>query len=430
MNIDKLAILFLCIIIFFLSYIAKIRTKTWINPSSVLNNFWLIYILVPIIVAYKEPISFYAVLYITIFNSFFTISIFLFNWKILKNIHNNKLMFLHVFSKSYILIFISFFSSLLIIMSSIKSTNMSLSYMILNPIEFASFYAGLNYSGSIKPSFLFRLGLMLNYFVPIIGGIVLNHKPKFLYIILSFLPSLLILLFQSQKGMIFFSIFLLLGSFLFTKYIFKYKLNPKLKYNLFVFLLMFISLVLFSFISRGMSLNSGYDAITSRLYEFALSYSSGHIYAFSYWFTNIYNEFDVNNIYNEMRGIGFYTFMFIYDILGFADDIPTGVYDDYYKGIMVKTNIYTIHRGILSDFGMIGAFIFALIIGFIFNFIFYRINIGKGNCIHFVVYCFMFGIFYQSFIISSFLWLFTPLVIILCCLSFYLINEFVIYEKK
>lgn len=430
MPIEKIIILFLCFLILTMSYIAKIKTKTWLNPSSILNNFWFVYIFFPTLFALNEPIFVLPIIYIFIFNLFFTSSLFLFKWNFKGSLFNKNLNFFYTLSnKNYILV-LAVFTSVLVIISSLQSSNIPFELMYSDPMKFASIYSGLNYDGRIEPSIIFRFGLLFNYLVPIFGGISFYFHQKFTQIILSLLPSFIILIFHSQKGMIFFSFFLFLGSYLYCSYIIKSSRKNIIIGKLFVLFLIMFVLLCISFISRGMSFESDNDAIISRIIEFSLSYSSGHLYAFSYWFTQYYDYLLDLNFMTELNGIGFYTFLFIYDFLGLAINIPTGVYNEYYNGLLVTTNIYTIHRGLLSDFGIFGSLIFSTFLGFFLNYIFYRVNIGKSNSLHFIIYCFMFGIIYQSFIISSFTWLLTPVAIIFTSVVFYLINELKTYEKK
>lgn len=103
--------------------------------------------------------------------------------------------------------------------------------------------------------------------------------------------------------------------------------------------------------------------------------------------------------------LGFSTFMAISRALGDVTPVPDGYYDEYfqYKEIL-QTNIYTIYRGLIQDFGMVGALIYMANTGAVFNFAYVNILSNRSPAIAVAIYICMAGYIYTSFIISIMVW--------------------------
>ena len=85
--------------------------------------------------------------------------------------------------------------------------------------------------------------------------------------------------------------------------------------------------------------------------------------------------------------------------------VPPGVYNDYYfYGHVLKTNIFTIYRGLILDFGLYGTLIFWFCIGIISHLFFYALLTLKRPVIAVVYFSIIFSFFYMSYIISIFMW--------------------------
>jgi oligosaccharide repeat unit polymerase len=71
-------------------------------------------------------------------------------------------------------------------------------------------------------------------------------------------------------------------------------------------------------------------------------------------------------------GYGFYTFMNIFRLFGETRYVPMGTYDEYmYYQDYFQTNIFTVFRGIIIDFGIFGSFLFFFCFGFIVHLFFH-----------------------------------------------------------
>jgi hypothetical protein len=81
--------------------------------------------------------------------------------------------------------------------------------------------------------------------------------------------------------------------------------------------------------------------------------------------------------------------------------LPIGTFDDYYSyGHLLTTNIYTMFRGLIQDFGLIGSVLFMLVTGFLFHLNFHSMLRSRRPAFAVAVFVLMIGYFYTSFISS------------------------------
>ena len=69
-----------------------------------------------------------------------------------------------------------------------------------------------------------------------------------------------------------------------------------------------------------------------------------------------------------------------------------------------ETNIYTIFRGLILDFGLVGGIIVLALIGRAAHWAFYRVVAMKGSPLGASVYIHSIGFCYSSFVISLLIW--------------------------
>jgi len=161
----------------------------------------------------------------------------------------------------------------------------------------------------------------------------------------------------------------------------------------------------FAFMARGMDTDDSISVILSGLYFSIVSYSAGHLYAFSDWFSYIIGDYAVLSYRDLVDSNGFYTFMAVFNALGTSKVVPHGVYDEYFFiDNVLQTNIYTHFRGLILDFGMIGSLLVSAAAGLFLSIVHIQFlngnlkAIGASLFAHFIGYC------YTSFIISLLIW--------------------------
>jgi hypothetical protein len=110
----------------------------------------------------------------------------------------------------------------------------------------------------------------------------------------------------------------------------------------------------------------------------------------------------------ELLG-GYYTFHGVARLLGDVPPVPLGVYEEYFElpNVLI-TNIYTMFRGLISDFGLAGSLIAGAIWGGISAAAFFALLTRSFSAIGAVVYIYSVGLIYQSYVISSLTWISIP----------------------
>jgi hypothetical protein len=90
----------------------------------------------------------------------------------------------------------------------------------------------------------------------------------------------------------------------------------------------------------------------------------------------------------------------------FGDDryVPLGVYDEFYRDGLITTNIYTIFRGLISDFTLPGSLFVLAIIGSFFSMVYINLLCRRKALVEIIIYPYIIGIIYQTYIISTLIW--------------------------
>ncbi|MCD8148352.1 MAG: oligosaccharide repeat unit polymerase [Clostridiales bacterium] len=120
--------------------------------------------------------------------------------------------------------------------------------------------------------------------------------------------------------------------------------------ELILIFVLFIALLLFIMLLRiGRFDQSAWQTVSEKF----LIYAFGQVCAFDNWLGEL-NSFDY--------GFGSNTFMAITNWLGFTNRVQ-GVYSDVVRIGSRSTNVYTIFRGVISDFGILGGWLFEFVLG-------------------------------------------------------------------
>lgn len=400
--------------ILLVAVLAKNIVGTWINPSSIFSGFWFLFSIVPIILGWGIPINPAAVLYILLFLVTFSFTALLFPWKNAFYLNKEKSRAADIFDSKYlfyVLLAISISITVFFVID-LRFQGLNIS---TNLFGISAQYAGLHYSGELVQNAYIKIATILSFPCVAIAGLLGTSTPnrmrRVVSIFLGFTPSIFLIFFQGAKGSLFFSAALFFGSYLVVKIyngefsVFSGKFIVRTIFTM----LVVIIFVTISFVTRGGGDEGDFDAMLSHLKYSFLSYSSGHLFAFSDWFTDRYFYASNLDFRQEEWTLGFYTFMSIFQFAGDDRFVPLGVYDEYFDHAgMLTTNIYTVFRGLISDFSLVGSFVFALFFGFLCNAIFYNLLSKRFSFFSIAFFIFSVAIFYQSYIVSSLTWLSIP----------------------
>lgn len=407
----KIASIILSLSILLNAYYIKRVVKTWFFPGTLFSLFWFSFLFVPLVTLWNEPINLLSVLFIVICVVVFSWTSAFFNWQkayyLNKEKINSNLAYNSKFIRRLLITFI--FASILFTILQVSAQGISLNDMFLHPLNSAGEYAKLRYAEELISTKFQMFSILFALLSVPLGGLLFgsidNNKKRFI-ILLCFVPSFLVMFTQGAKGLFFLTIFLFLGGIMVTLFhkkqllLFKHK-TIKRAIKILLLLLVILS---FSLMSRGLQYSSDSKYIYNKLIDKIGSYTLTHTYGFSDWFS-AYIGAESKLSYNiENNYYGFYTFNFITKQFVDKDKLIKGTYDEYFFIDGMKSNIYTIFRGLIMDFGLIGAILFMFINGFIIHFLFYQFLIKKQPSITAAFTIYMLAYFYMTFLISLLAW--------------------------
>ncbi len=398
--VNKLIAIIFSLLILAQAYFIRRIVGTYIFPAALLSLVWFFYTFIPLVVLFSVPVNPIPVLYILVCVSAFSLSSLPFNWA--QAYKNNKLKNYDDFSKFnskfiHYLFYISSVFSIIFSTIHIGSYGFDLNSILFNFLETSGRFAALRGSGHWESNIWGSIAIFFTYSTAILGGFLHLHQntsaKRITILFIAFFPSIYFMVTQSAKLVVFFAIGFYLASVLlmkiYTNKLFLFRWQSTLKSIGFVLLL--LPLISVSFLSRD-SFSDFNDAekVLSQLLRSINSYAFGQLYAFSDFFSFYLGIKSDINYLNDFNAYGSYTFKSIVDIFGSSDKIfPPGVFEEYYfyKDIIV-TNIYTIYRGLIYDFGGVGAIIFMFEIGFVIHSFFYLLLQSRKSlmaCIVFIV---------------------------------------------
>lgn len=272
-------------------------------------------------------------------------------------------------------------------------------------------FAALRGNVGMEYGLIGSLGILFTYTSASLGGLVFQSKrtkfSRFLTILLAMTPGVLAMVIQSSK-LIFLvaSCFFLSGVFLLNIYKLKpLQFNSNTLYGFSRISLIIAPFLLISFISREHygDLDDISKTLDALKYAMA-SYALGQIYAFSDFFSFYIGMDSVSSYQQGGYAMGAYTFSSVAEIFGANIDFPPGLYLEtgWYEDVF-ETNVFTIFRGIILDFGVLGSFAFFMVMGFFSNAIFMGVLRAKNNIFVNIAYMHIVVFVLMTYLISVFM---------------------------
>lgn len=405
-------LIFISCLILLQAWIVKIYVKTWIFPACIYGIFWFAYTFIPLVTLPRAHVDLYAVVYIFVTCVLVSLTATFFNWSLAFD-RCAKLSIYPRYRSNFLgMMFYSFgVISVLATVLNWQLQGFAFYDVLFNLLDVSNQYLAKRYSGELTTNLLSQLSTVLGYPAAILGGILFSASAgrdgRFWIIVISLLPSLLVMLVEAAKGT------LLLALVLFWSGVLIHKLSigdrklisfGKL-FKFLPLLLVIFSALVFSFLARGIDTDEGIGFVFDRLHYYFVSYSSGHFFAFSDWLSNFLVGGSKMS-YSSIEGSnGFYTFMAAFDFFGTRMIAPQGVYEEYfYISDMLQTNIYTHYRGLIQDFGLFGSLLVMCAFGVIVHFSFYRLLVSRQAVFSVSLFAHFVGYVYTSFIISLLIW--------------------------
>ena len=396
------------------AYLVRRAVGTWLFPACLFGLFWFGYTFVPLAVLFSVPAEPYAIAFIFLCTAAFSIGSLPFDWKTAFESNARKLeTAARVYGSTFLKVVfcLSTLASLVFLALNLFDQGISLHDLVSDLYASAAAYASLLYSDSLHANNFDRLSLLCAHLGAILGGLLFpcmqTRTGRGLIVVVSFLPSILVAVTESGKGLLFLCIALFYAGLLVSRAsagslrLFE-KSSVK---SLTFYVAILIPIVTVSFLARGLYAIDDRAVLTNRLAAYYASYSFGHIYAFSDWFGFIIGRHSALGYPDDGAAYGFYTFMALFKLLGSAKEVPQGVFAEYYAhGDLVTTNIFTMFRGLILDFGFSGTLLFMIATGFLFHLTFHTMLRNRRPVFTVAVFVFMMAYFYNSFIISVLGW--------------------------
>ena len=400
------------------AYLVRRYVGTWLFPACLFGLFWFGFSFIPLVVLLTIPINPWGTGFILLCLAAFSFSAFPFRWSdaFKKNVLERETA-APLYSSSFVKRVFYALSSATVacILVDSLAQGATFHYLMFDLIATAATYRDMASFDNLNSTIWDRLSEIMVYDVAILGGVLLSSTPtkwgRFRIIAFSFVPGVLIAVAHSTKWALFSCIAFFYAGLLVYRVsqsdFFLLRKGSFKKLALCAAALLLITTV--SFVSRGLQDTEDTDLIQSRLNLMFASYSSGHLYAFSDWYTYYMSEHFGTPYHSQMTysrehtTYGLYTFAPLFRLAG-STKTPEAA-DEYYEyGDILQSNIYTMFRGLIQDFGLLGCLLFMFLFGLLIHWAFYRMLLNRNPVFTVTVFVFSIGFFYASFGRSLFTW--------------------------
>ncbi|NKE04704.1 O-antigen polymerase [Mesobacillus selenatarsenatis] len=258
------------------------------------------------------------------------------------------------------------------------------------------------YSGDLQNSTLTSILLSINYFAAIVNGVSIvveknaskgKYNKRLMLHLLPIITSILIAAILTTKATILYTVILFLGGIITANESLNDRNYLFTRKNIFRGIIL-IPTIIFLFVFIQMS-RYGFNDIDGmfRVIKVFKVWAFGHMPAFSVWFNDYYLNGDYSLSYGQ------YTFSGVFSILNIAERV-SGVYSEgaYISNNYEATNIFTIFRGLIEDFGLIGSMLLSFVGSIFLGTIYKSVKLGKLNSFVFLIMFYSFSMF--GFVIS------------------------------
>lgn len=375
--------IFIVAIVILSSIITKMTTKNWANPAVIMNTYWSIFIITSFFAfTGKYNWSYYGILWIVFACFFFTAGTLIGRGykkkdKGKKINGSNGVVETELSSISWTFVIASIvIGSFRFIFEVIKNGfSLGMFLNLNNLVSMNTTMAQQRYlGGGSSYGILMQIMLPFVYVAPLLGGyayIFANNKRLKIITIMTFLPILGIVLFTNGKAGLIASVFLWASGFIVANFK-KYGRPPKIKIKKILVLIIFM-IGLFSLLYFSMLLRIGSFSASTRatVNEKFITYALGHMPAFDSWYSSFSSS--------EGFTFGSTTFIGFLNMLGLSSR-SQGLYSE---AIVISnnivTNVFTVNRGLISDYGRFGALVFYFIFGIFSGYFYNNVIIYKSN---------------------------------------------------
>jgi len=419
---DKLLAVLFSLSILAISAYTRIATRTFLVPASIFSLFWFTFTITPLILLFNAPINPLAILYIAAAALVFSLSATPFNWEYAIQKNSTKQEFKARFDTPFLssTIYASVITAIILSITTMMINGFSINQIFFDLIKTSGRYAEVRVTDGIEYGIVGILSMLFTYLPPVLGGLRSQDKRSKFFFALTMAPSLLTMVIQSSKIVFLVSLCFYIAGAIIAR-IYSHKLDfprPASITRLITTTALLSSLVLISFISRlGEIELKSIEANSDPLLFSIASYTLGQVYAFADFFSFTIGAPSLSAYKEDYYSLGAYTFNSIFCALGMCKDFPTGMYEEtvWFSNVF-ETNIFTVFRGLIYDFGIAGSLIFVFALGLFTHYITYIILVRNRSWICvvtaisilvFILMGYLFSVFVARYVFftASVLWL-------------------------
>lgn len=363
-----------------LAILFRIQSKRWTTPGAFFAGYWTVAVICALLLAPNGyPVSAGSIWWITASVLCLGIGSMLGSYKVnsypINFEYNAQITQINLKNLQKLVII---FSCIGMVGVHILLVSLGLNFSLFFSLEtlqrIAPSVAESRYNENFTPPAIVTLAMSFNYASAYLGGMLRTFK-KTMWAFATFFPVLLTTLIMTTKAGLIFTIFLWLAGWLSMR-IRLGKTDLPLRYILNIGLIgaiissLFIASSLLRYKIHNLS-ELGY------VYEKLTVYYIGYLSGFSQWFSQ-------SGYQSQELGFGQYTFAGLFDVLGlqtrqqgiFSSTVAVGDY---------QTNIYTLFRYLIMDFGLVGSLLLLVIIGFLASYFYEKTRSGSYLALPFLM---------------------------------------------
>lgn len=423
-TLDRILSYALSVAILLLALMIRKVTRTWAAPACLFSLYWFIFTMVPLLALSFVPVSAIAMGYILLACVAFALPVFATDWGSCLRRNADLAPQRRRYLDSGVIKWIfalSGLTSTAFILLDLLVQGISWTEMLFNFFESSNTYLELRYEGDVKVNPFGQWGLIFAYLCVIFGSLVhaatRGTWKRTAVLLLLMAPATLVMLVQAAKGLFFVSIALLLGGHLIHRVV--HDIRPHVDFRALAgnlkYLIVAAPLVLLSFMARGLYELDDSDAVTERLMSSLAAYAFSHLYAFSDWLMFVLGQpSSMRYTAEPVLAMGDFTFTALMKLLGSTRVMPMGTYDEYYSYAWTSPgNLYTMFRGLITDFGFLGSLLALTAFGWVFNAAFRSMLTTPKPAVSVAMMFLLAQFIYSSYIISVVIYNSIYLVIVL-----------------
>ena len=350
--------------------VARFSGENWRTPAALYTTIWVAFCILPSCFLWTDADWYYSgLLWIEISCLFFSVGQAFGSadkWKVsvreLKTEYYGVKRFSLNIELCRTILIVMFVICVIHIVRSLVTRGFSLSvfYNLESLIDVNNSSAYARYHGDNSATILNQLFLIVEYCLPLVGGFALSFykkKPEKILCGLSVLPVFVSFFLSNAKAgfiasMIGFVVTYMIGSYIANGK--EKRFSPKFIRNAIILAVAFFAVLFISMCLRvGDFSPSTIDYVRKRF----MVYMFGQMKAFDEWFT-------VGRRGYEMT-FGTMTYNWFFNLTGLVER-HQGVYG---YAQTIRTNVFTMFRGIITDFGIVGGIIYCLLRGVVAGYI-------------------------------------------------------------